>query len=49
MTKLMNVLGGAALSVALALPTFAQDTTLRISTWLPPTHGINTEIFGGLI
>lgn len=49
MTKFMSILGGAALSVALALPALAQDTTLRISTWLPPKHGINTEIFGGLI
>jgi TRAP-type C4-dicarboxylate transport system substrate-binding protein len=27
----------------------AQEHNLRISTWLPPKHGINTEIFGGLI
>ena len=27
----------------------AQEHTLRISTWLPPTHGVNTEIFAGLI
>ena len=37
------------LSASLALPAVAQDHTLRISTWLPPNHGINTEIFGGLI
>ncbi|ABD54257.1 TRAP transporter substrate-binding protein [Jannaschia sp. CCS1] len=39
----------ALVSVALTAPALAQDTTLRISTWLPPTHGINTNIFGGLI
>lgn len=36
-------------SAGLAMPAIAQDHTLRISTWLPPSHGINTEIFGGLI
>ena len=38
-----------AVSAGLTLPAMAQDHTLRISTWLPPSHGINTEIFGGLI
>ncbi|MDB3935628.1 TRAP transporter substrate-binding protein [Granulosicoccus sp.] len=38
-----------ALSTGLAMPAMAQDHNLRISTWLPPSHGINTEIFGGLI
>ena len=37
------------LSASLATPAIAQDHNLRISTWLPPSHGINTEIFGGLI
>ena len=39
----------AALAVTLAVPAAAQEHTLRISTWLPPSHGVNTEIFGGLI
>lgn len=39
---------GAAFAL-MAGTAFAQDHTLRISTWLPPSHGINTEIFGGLI
>ncbi|QBY01385.1 TRAP transporter substrate-binding protein [Rhodophyticola sp. CCM32] len=38
-----------ATSAGLAAPAFAQDHNLRISTWLPPSHGVNTEIFGGLI
>lgn len=32
-----------------AVAAHAQDHILRISTWLPPTHGVNTEIFGGLV
>ena len=39
----------AAVSIGLAAPLAAQDHTLKISTWLPPNHGINTEIFAGLI
>ena len=39
----------STLSLGLAAAVSAQDHTLRISTWLPPTHGINTEIFGGLV
>ena len=38
-----------ALSAGVTIPAMAQDHSLRISTWLPPSHGINTEIFGGLI
>ena len=38
-----------AISAGLATPAMAQEHNLRISTWLPPSHGINTEIFGGLI
>ena len=49
MKHLMTSGAAIALSASLALPAMAQDYTLRISTWLPPNHGINTEIFGGLI
>lgn len=49
MTHMKTILATTALAGSLALPAFAQDHTLRISTWLPPNHGINTEIFGGLI
>ncbi|PIE10378.1 MAG: C4-dicarboxylate ABC transporter substrate-binding protein [Rhodobacterales bacterium] len=35
----LMTLGGAAMA----------ETKLNISTWLPPTHGINTEIFAGLV
>ena len=46
MKKLAAIL---AVSASLTLPAMAQEHNLRISTWLPPSHGINTEIFGGLI
>mgnify|MGYP001793881860 CR=1 FL=1 len=38
-----------AATTCMALPALSQDHTMRISTWLPPSHGINTEIFAGLI
>ncbi|MEL6523099.1 MAG: TRAP transporter substrate-binding protein [Pseudomonadota bacterium] len=49
MTKFTSIAFAATVVVGLALPVAAQDHTMRISTWLPPNHGINTEIFGGLI
>lgn len=49
MKRFLSIAVSTIAAVALAVPGFAQDHTLRISTWLPPTHGINTEIFGGLI
>ena len=39
----------AAIYAGTSFAAWAADTTLKISTWLPPTHGINTEIFAGLI
>lgn len=48
MTFFRTIAATAVLAAATALPVWAADTNLRISTWLPPTHGINTEIFGGL-
>lgn len=44
--KIFASVGMLVLTVSTAQ---AQDQVLRISTWLPPTHGINTEIFGGLV
>lgn len=49
MTMFKTFAAIAAVSVATALPAAAQDHNLRISTWLPPKHGINVNIFGGLI
>jgi TRAP-type C4-dicarboxylate transport system substrate-binding protein len=48
--KFFKVIASAGLlSIAASVSAFAQEHNLRISTWLPPTHGINTEIFGGLV
>jgi len=49
MRHFKTLTAAVAIATGLATPTFAQDHTLRISTWLPPSHGVNTEIFGGLI
>ena len=47
--KLLSLLSIGLLTLGVASVTHAEQTKLRISTWLPPTHGINTEIFGGLV
>ncbi len=36
---------GAALTVTTALTAFAADTTLVISSWAPPTHGMNAKMW----
>lgn len=49
MFNFSKIVAVAALSLmTLGSAAFAQ-TRLAISTWLPPTHGVNTEIFAGLI
>ncbi|WP_282605156.1 TRAP transporter substrate-binding protein [Pelagibius sp. Alg239-R121] len=40
---------GAALSASTALTTFAAETTLVISSWAPPTHGMNAMMWPKLI
>lgn len=49
MNTIKTLTASAVLAFGLAGPVNAQDTTLRISSWLPPTHGINTEIFANLV
>lgn len=44
-----RLLAAAVLAVSCAWSATAQEHNLRISTWLPPNHGINVNIFGGLI
>ncbi len=36
---------GAALSASTAITAFAADTTLVISSWAPPTHGMNAKMW----
>ena len=49
MKHIARLAAAAAFLVQTGAAAWAADTTLRISTWLPPTHGINTDIFAGLV
>lgn len=49
MRKLIQLISAIALAAGTTTAALAADTTLKISSWLPPKHGINTEIFSGLI
>ncbi|MBY5932733.1 TRAP transporter substrate-binding protein [Tateyamaria omphalii] len=49
MKNVNALLAAVVAGVLSAASALAADTTLRISTWLPPTHGVNTEIFAGLV
>ncbi|WP_372891600.1 TRAP transporter substrate-binding protein [Rhodosalinus sp.] len=46
--KLTKILGGTALAVGLAGAAQAQET-LSISTWLPPNHPVNVDMFETLV
>ena len=47
MSKFKQIIGSAALAVCTATGAWAADT-LTISTWLPPSHPVNTGMFAGL-
>ncbi len=49
MKSLFRFAGATAISLCLSVSALSAQTVLKISSWLPPTHGINTEIFAGLI
>lgn len=49
MNKLTTFLGATTVALAIGSTNATAETVLKISSWLPPTHGINTEIFSGLI
>ncbi len=49
MTRFKQLLGATAVALSIGIPNAAAETVLKISSWLPPTHGINTEIFSSLI
>ena len=49
MNKIAKLLAGTALVVSTSVTALAAETKLTISTWLPPTHPINTQMLEGLI
>lgn len=49
MKKLIATFMATAVLCGGTIAAMAADTTLRISSWLPPKHGVNTEIYAGLI
>lgn len=49
MKHFARLVAATAIFASTSVMAWAADTTLKISTWLPPTHGINTEIFAGLV
>jgi len=46
--KFKTLLAGVAVAICSGTMAFAAET-LTISSWLPPTHPINTEMFEGLV
>ncbi len=47
MTKLTKILASAAVAISMGTSAFSAET-ITISTWLPPTHPVNTEMFAQL-
>ncbi|MEL6208254.1 MAG: TRAP transporter substrate-binding protein [Pseudomonadota bacterium] len=48
MTHLARLAGAAALGLSLSGAALAQDHTLTVSSWLPPSHGVNAIMFENL-
>lgn len=49
MSKFTTFLAGAATALVLSTQAFAQEVTLTISSWAPPSHPMNSEMFPNLI
>ena len=49
MKSLFKIVGAAAVSLSLSVSALSAETVLKISSWLPPTHSVNTGIFANLI
>ncbi|MEM7439273.1 MAG: TRAP transporter substrate-binding protein [Pseudomonadota bacterium] len=49
MSKFTKVLAGAASAALLSVQAYAADVTLTISSWAPPSHPINAEMWPNLI
>jgi TRAP-type C4-dicarboxylate transport system substrate-binding protein len=48
MKHLLKITAAAAVLMGTGISAFADDITLTISSWAPPTHGINAEMWPGL-
>jgi TRAP-type C4-dicarboxylate transport system substrate-binding protein len=48
MKNLLKITAAAAVVLGSSVTAFAEDITLTISSWAPPTHGINAEMWPGL-
>ncbi|MGB0961044.1 MAG: TRAP transporter substrate-binding protein [Halocynthiibacter sp.] len=48
MNKLVKFAATAAIAITAGTTSYAADNTLTISSWAPPTHGINSGIWPGL-
>ena len=49
MSKLTKFLATAAVAVATSTSAFAADVTLTISSWAPPSHGMNAMMWPKLV
>lgn len=49
MNAVFKRITATAVAALMAVGAYAAEHTATISTWLPPKHGINTEIFAGLV
>jgi TRAP-type C4-dicarboxylate transport system substrate-binding protein len=49
MNKISRLLASTVLAVGATVGSLAAETKLTVSTWLPPTHPINTQMLEGLI
>ncbi|RMF36237.1 MAG: C4-dicarboxylate ABC transporter substrate-binding protein [Alphaproteobacteria bacterium] len=49
MKHFARLAGAVALSLGMSVAALAQEYTLKISSWVPPTHGINALMFKNLI
>ncbi|MEM7303669.1 MAG: TRAP transporter substrate-binding protein [Pseudomonadota bacterium] len=47
--QMMGIASGAVVAASMSISAFAADTTLVISSWAPPTHGMNAITFPKLI
>ena len=49
MNKIGTLLASTMLAVGFSATAMAADINLTISSWLPPSHPINTEMLEGLV